>query len=210
MVEEQLLLEYSGPCQIAGRKAFPCWAVWGILISPHNSMNILVSLAPYFAACFQNMVFRIRYNLSIALSHSGWWAIVFNFSIPKSLQTSFIRWDSKFVPLSERSASGTLTNGKTSSTNRRAILSAFWSDVGYTIGHLVNRSWNTTTYLLPLVVTIISMPTIWNGCSVRIRYNGSFCFRPVPLTIAHHGQFLAYSKASRYIYFHHHLQASSL
>ena len=52
---------------------------------------------------------------------------------------SFIN-DNKFVHLSDKRAFGTPKEGTTSSASKRAIHFAFWSGVGKTIGHLVNKS----------------------------------------------------------------------
>jgi len=100
----------------------------------------------------------------------------------------FIRNDSRLVPLSESRASGTPNVGITSSTSNWAIRTAFWSGVGKTIGHFVNKSWNTITYWFPLAVigsSMMSTPTTWNGRSVAIGCSGGFFRLPVPCTMAH-------------------------
>ena len=60
--------------------------------------------------------------------------------IPSNLQRSKTRCDSRFAPRSERSASGTLNQGMTSSAMSWAILVALWSGTGNTKGHFVNKS----------------------------------------------------------------------
>jgi len=139
--------------------------------------------AQILATYFLKIILNVWFNLSIVPSHWGWWAMVFNFLIPRSLQTSSIRIDNKLVPLSDNKASGTPNSGTSSSTNKQAILKAFWSGMGNAIGHFVKRSWKTMRYLLPLVVSgssIISTPIFWNGWSTGIVTKSGihFCFDP--------------------------------
>ena len=63
-----------------------------------------------------------------------------------------MRFERRFVPRSDRSDSGTPKQGITSSASSLAILSAFWSGTANAEGHLVKRSWTTTTCLFPLSV----------------------------------------------------------
>jgi hypothetical protein len=56
-------------------------------------------------------LFNVRLNLSTIPIHWGWYAIVFNFFVPSSSHRSNIKWDKRFVPLSERRASGNPKNG---------------------------------------------------------------------------------------------------
>ena len=110
--------------------------LWGILrYAQRAPLRYWSHCAPIFAACFLSIDLRVLLNLSSTPLHCGWLAVVFNFLIPSSLQTSFIKNDSKFVPRSDRIASGTPNIGTISSTSNRAMRSAFWSGVGKTRGH---------------------------------------------------------------------------
>ena len=98
---------------------------------------------------------------------------------------SFIRNDSKLV---QSKASGTPNVGITSSTSTELSPLPF-GQVWKTIGHFVNKSWNT---MFPLGSSIMSTPTIWNGLSVTMGCSGGFCCLLVPnCTMAHLGQLLA-------------------
>ena len=150
--------------------------------------------APIFATCFLSIDLKVLLNLSTAPLHCGWSSVVFNFFIPSSLQISFIKNDSKFIPWYDSIASCTPNIGTISSTSNWAICSAFCSGVGKTICHLVSRSWNMITYQFPWVVMgsfMISTQAIWKGCSVTIGWSSDFCLLRVPSTIVHCAQLLA-------------------
>ena len=136
-------------------------------------------------------------------------------SIPNRLQTSFIRWDNKLVPRSERRVSGTPKTGMIiiSSTNNFTTFCVFWSGTGNTIGHLVRKSWKTITCLFPCSVfgrSITSTPSIWKGLLTGIGFNAGRPGYPAPLTTAHWGQSLQWVSTSRNIPSHHQVRARAL
>ena len=51
---------------------------------------------PNFVSCIHNIVFKVWFNPSIIPMHCGWWAVAFNFFIPRSLQTFSIKKATKW------------------------------------------------------------------------------------------------------------------
>ena len=131
---------------------------------------------------------------------------MFNFVTPINLHTSCITLASKFVPLFDKKHSGHPNIGTSSSARSLAIHVAFLSGTANTSGHFVNRSWNTTTYLFPFVVTgdsIMSTPHISNRRCTGMGCNKGQLTLPTTETMAHSGQFLQCDTASLYRVSHH-------
>jgi len=84
----------------------------GVFLYAHNTLEKYWShWFSNLAACFRSIAFNVQLNLSIMLSHSGWYAIVFSLVILKSLRRSLIKYDNRLVPLLVSSASGTPKKG---------------------------------------------------------------------------------------------------
>ena len=138
---------------------------------------------------------------------------MFSFSIPNRAQTSRIKCDNKFVPRSDRRASGTPNRGMTSSTRSLTILVVFWSGIGNTKGHFVRKSCITKTYRFPFSVfgsSMMSIPRIWNGRETGMGFRGGFPGLPPPDTNVQSGQLLQYWIQSLYIPSHHQFRANIL
>ena len=79
--------------------------MWGVSVSPQGSREELSHCVPNLAACLRSVALSVRFSNS---------------------HTSFIRCESKFVPLSDNRALGTPNIGTTSFCNPDRLLIWCW------------------------------------------------------------------------------------